>query len=1134
MSNTIRIQLTGESLTAPASGGVRAREPRRMPTTEAQNPSQSGGQPELEIREVTQPADADLLRARVSWRGWDTAGCVEVCFAPPVSRAEYALLTWYATDFRSWLGDGPEREKALSAERTTLTIGRKLGNLLVDPQYRFLAFCEQVEAHAARDLQVRIVAEQGRFDALPWELLILPDSKYVLSATCAGFVRAADAAHATRSLQLGTQRPLGYLRALSRPTDCTFKARPQCVSLAWRQLDWQGALNYQLLTPATPETWRAQLQRDQPMHVLHWDGPLTERGGVPCFVMEGPTGDPEAVAAAQLASDARRLGVELLIIEASPAQQGLAARTARAARSAGIANLLVVAEPSDGVWPSSWLAQFLAGLRSGLSVQQAVVETRKALQRALVELRSADGSAPYAAHSCSGLQLYADHELVCFERALDAAEYEALEAQRTLRADLLGFGAAPSADVELADDAALAIDRALRSEEPIFVQGARGAGKTHTLQQVALFERGRGEIRRAYRWDFRAEAYSLRDVLQMVAVARGLPEPEHADEERLLQTCKPGRERELFVFDDIDLLLQNPDGRAAAAALIRLAGKLCRAGMWCAFSATDRRAVGELFAACGVAQRSVPLSAAAQAAQVAFVRALAPKALTLGAAFRQLLDQLDGNPFLLQKVAARCQQDNVDALLSEARVCYGKEHAAQADAPLGPFLLRRWQGLAPHLQQFLTLCAELSGLYLEVAMIGLDARQTRVRASRELARSLGASDAISGADMLAALNEAGFLSNAAGGRCLEPVAAQFLQAHRLAPAEVSAEARALFACVVCQGLTLVIEGSQRQPETFITHNLVANRHALSVQIERALRCGEYALGTLALIALHGLLQQTSPQLSEELAPWALGVLEVDDARLAERSDAAAATAWLNLALRALSHEAAARSPALRAGRQAWSEIVASQSASLPLPLLGLAVRFLQQTYDRAGEYAEYRSVTLAACERLQAEANYPALIVQLQCLAAAEHALEHASECLRIEARLLDEIPYAQLQDGAQLRQRSFAQLAATRLRRRDESACRELLARIEREPASPDGAALATLLRAELALLGEQASDACLAFCQLWKAGMGGVRSVDVAHVGGRLRRLREELGASAFDELYAEHAGSTPTPEAMGISAR
>jgi hypothetical protein len=1103
-----------------------------MSRSEAQNQSQ----PELEIRDVTRPTDGDLLRARLSWRGWDSAGSVEVSFAPPVSRAEHQLLAWYATGFRSWAAHGEEREKALTAERTTLNLGRKLGNLLVDPQYLFLAFCEQVEVHAARDLQVRIVAEQARFDDLPWELLILPDSKYVLSATCAGFVRATSAADAasTRRVSLGTQRPLRYLRALSRPLGCTFKHRPQCVSLAWQQLDWHGALKYQLLTPATPEAWRSQTERDQAVHVLHWDGPLAQLDGAPCFVMEGPDAEPRPIAAAQLASDALRCGVELLIIEASPAQQRLAALAARSARSSGIGHVLVVAEPSDGVWPSPWLGKFLDSLRNGLSVQQAVVETRKALQRGLVELRSADSSAPYAAHSCSGLQLYADRELVFFEQALDAQTYDPLGAQRALRQDLLGFGTTPGPDVELADDAALAIDRALHSGDPVLLQGARGAGKTHVLQHVAFFERARAEIRQAYRWDFRAEMYSLTDVLQMVAVARGLPEPENIDEERLLQSCNAGPERELFVFDDIDRLLRSADGSERTAELIRLAGRLCRAGMWCALSASDARGVSELFAQCGVPQRQVRLIAAPQATQVAFVRALAPDALALGAPFRQLLEQLDGNPFLLRKVAAGCRQDNVDALLSEARACYGKDHAAAADAPLGPFLLRRWAGLAPHLQRFLALCGELSGLYLEVAMIGLDAQQPRLRASAELARSLGAPDAMSGADMLAALNEAGFLASSGGGRCLEPVAAEFLRERRLAPADATDDVRALFACVVCQGLTLVIERSQRHPETFIAQNLVANRRALAVQIERTLRCGEYALGTLALVALHGLVTKTSPQLSEELAPWALAVLEVDDARLADPSDAAAATAWLNLALRAVSHDAARSSPALRAGQQAWSQIIESQSAALPLPLLGLAVRFLQQTYDKAGEYAGYRSVTLAAIQRLQAEANYPALSVQLQCLAAVEHALDNASECLRIEARLLDEIPYAQLNDGAQLRQRTLAQLAAARLRRGDQAACRELLARIEREPTSNDSDALAKLLRAELALLGEQRSDACVAFCELWQAGMNGVRSIDVAHVGGRLRRLREQLGASVFDGLYAEHAGSTPTPEAMGISAR
>jgi hypothetical protein len=1106
-----------------------------MSTSEAHNHSKSGAQ--LEIRDITSVADGDRLRASLSWQGWGTAGTSEVQFAPPVTRSERELLTWYTTSFCSWRPQESERDKALSAERTSLNIGRKLGNALVDPEYHLLAFCEQVEAQAARGLQVRIVAQTARFHELPWELLVLPDSKFVLSAACAGFVRALDAADSSAAalhLQLGKQRALRYMRALSRPSDCTFKLRPQCISLAWQQLDWQGALSYQLLAPATAESWRAATDRAEPLHILHWDGPLARLDGHSCFVMEGPAGAPQPESGALLLSDARRMGVELLILEASAAQQSVAADVARSALQAGISNVLVVAEPSDGVWPSAWLGQFLDWLRSGLSVQQAVVETRKALQRALVELRSADSQAPYAAHSCSGLQVYAGREVVFLEHALPAEPQETLAAQHALRQSLLGFGAPAAPDVELAEDTVLAIARALRSAEPVVVHGPRGAGKTQLLTRVGLFERARGELRQAYCWDFRAETYSLRDVLQMAAVARGLTEPEQVDEQRLLQSCSADDERELFVFDNLDELMRQPDGCELAAELIRLSDKLCRAGMWCAFTATDWRGLDKLFRQSGVARQQLLLTAAPEVEQAAFVHALAPGALALGTAFWQLLDELDGNPFLLRKVAARCQKDNVDALLSEARASYGKGSAGETDAPVGPFLQQRWRALPPHLQRFAALCVELSGLYLEVPMIGLDSRQQRVRPRSELARSLEAPDTFTGAAALAALNEAGFISSSGGGRCFDPVAAQFLRDRRLAPADLPEQATALFACFVCHGLMLVIERSQRQPEAFIANNLLANRRALCVEIERVLRFGEYALGTLALSHLCELVTKANPQLSPELARWALSVLQVDDERLADRNDPAAATAWLNLALRAASHDDAADSPALRAGRQAWTEIIEKRAAELPLPLLGLALRFLQLAYDKAGDYAQYRSVTLSACQRLQAEANYPALIVQLQCLAAAEHALGNTDECLRVEAQLLEHIPFSQLNDGAQLRQRAIAQLAATRLRRRDEPACRELLALLEREPATSERDTVATLLRAELALMGEQWSDACLAFCQLWKLGMSGVRSVDVTHVGARLQRLREELGPSVFDDLYAEHAGETPTPEAMGIRAR
>jgi len=1034
----------------------------------------------------------------VRWQAPGLTGAASVRFSSPFTAHTEALLRSYVRQFRSWRAE--DRDRGLTAERTLLTLGRALGNQLVDDAYRFLSFCEWLERHGSSTLHVAVVSDDPALQELAWESLILPDAAYVLSAAAGSFVRAPAGVQPLGAepvrLELGAdpERQLRYLRLDSEHGPAARAAG------TWQRLGWQGALHYRVARSLdVPPTAAAS-------HIVHWSGAITQRDGN--LYLTTATGELEARAfVAQL----QAAGARLLILEPSSDGSG-ADGVAQLALRAGLDNVLVLSEATDLGWPSDWTERLLQHLGAGLGLRQAVVETRKSLQKALIDARQAEPQPPHAPQQWHALRHYSTRDVTFFASPQPLAAFEATEEYAALRRNLFGFHAAflPPQAPSYGDRAALALRRMLEAQRCVAVHAPPGGGLTHALHRSALLLQANADVTRSYYWDFASDTFTARDVLEMIAGARGETRADQVEEAQVLASL--GREPELLVFDNLDTLLKQDAGRIAE--LLELVERIAAAGGLCLLG-THAELSG--------ARCSYELPRLSEVEAIALVQASAPQALALGRPLLQLLDALDGHPLLIRRLSATCTPEDIGACVDEARREYGPsvERAAQLDS----FFTYRWQQLEPHWQQLASAWLFVDGLYLQFLRVAVDRpAEEQSESGRALWHALGAPADESCAHAIERLQRSGFAVTAGAGACIDQPAARFLQARAQQP--MPQDLGLALARLVCEGTLRILERRDQTIADALTQHLLQQRDALVRQVELIARAGEHPLAVRTFLRLHELLLRA--KLAAEAAARARALLELIGPE--PGSERALGAEWLGLALRA---EIKPVSGALERGVQHFAARLESGSLrddAAQRALLPLTVGFLQRVYDQTGDYAAYRSTARRASAYYREIGQTPALVQQLLALAAAEHVLGNGAARDGIEHELLHELAFGEEPAGVALRQRTLSQLAAARLRRADHAGAQAIVEQLEREGTAGDQPTLLTL-RAELALNEERWELAAQLFCALWQAAMSGKQGVEIDAVVRRLHELETRLGRERFEAVYALHAGSTPTPAALGI---
>jgi hypothetical protein len=1059
---------------------------------------------------------------------------VEVPFKPLLNDEIREMLHWYFDDFRAEL---PASEAlAERVERTLLDAGSALGYRIEDDKRTLARFGARATAAGVHLLHVRVSSNDPDFLREPWELLVLPESKYFVAATGASFVRGPRVEaegelerEPIESRGLGPSSPLRALRVVDRQPDKR-GGGARGLRMQADLLRYGGALAVELLVESSGPALLARLSRDAGVpHVVHLCGRLEARGDSKRIEFgDGSEGiDSKALfdALARSAVDAVLLDIRVARGEDRAVRAGLALDALRS----GVSNVVLLAENADAITAERCFHELYVSFAAGLGVHRGVVEARKRLQKAFLDEANACQGRPYGLQPWSLLTHYGRKDVVFLSQPAAPTELEDSPPFASARGKMFGFlgdylrGEAFHGGEADCMSALAALERGV---VPVFV-GPSGSGKTRALHACALSRAVEGDTQAAFYWDFAAEDYTANDVIQMMAGVLGVERPEEAERHAVLD--KVAEARGVLVLDNFPGRPESEpsDGSVATAELLREA---VARGARCLVScdaATRLPAGGKLDAL----WQPLPLRALTAVDGPEVVRE------KLGARTAEevcaIAKVAHGNPFLLVKISALASPGGVREAVQACARALGGEGGGPPSDPVRAFYSFRWQTLDPRWQRLLVACLDLRDLYLEVLMIASDGPSGLSPRAGELWEALELPPGERFADAMAAWERAGFLIRRPYGRNIDPSAVAFLQQRRGEALAEAARARIAgpLAALVCEGCATLVRRLRQQQHPWMTQHLISNRALWAKQIESLWFRGDHAPAAESMVALETLLVQA--RLIRDYAAWAKGMLErTDFERIRGASDPAAVVGWLSLAGAALAEPPHAALPAIADSLPYWSSWIERASDDGDSDVLFERVfSFVRQVLDLRGEHAGLKRVSEIAVARFAGRGRTPQLVAALKLLCACEHELGDATASRAVEDRLIHEIDYGGFPAGA--RDRVVLDLAGMRRKQGQYDDCERLLSILDQAGSDQPSGAAAEMVRAQLDLDFGRDEQGAQRLCELWKRTMAGRPGANVDQLLQALAVAESKLGADRFAAVYRDFAGDTPTPRDLQRSS-
>jgi hypothetical protein len=305
------------------------------------------------------------------------------------------LQHYYAGYPRILLGlqevGAPELRRLQAVGVACLETGTRLGEALVGDARQL----ERIQAHVARRgyslLDVYLQSSRAAFFDYPWETLILPGSKYVLSAAARRFVRVATASGERTGVGIATSKAEGEMLRIihvvpvdsnrgttDASSDDEAPSGPSyAFALAGSMHSGADRIRYRIEPARTPSALLSALTpMGEPVQVFHFDGPIVaDEGAIRLVGLE-----VETLFRSLAALGAQLVCINPFTVTGKDAWRKTSFRLAELAHQCGIPNLITLGQLVDGDTARSCFEPIYQGLGKGLSIAQAVVEGRKQLQ----------------------------------------------------------------------------------------------------------------------------------------------------------------------------------------------------------------------------------------------------------------------------------------------------------------------------------------------------------------------------------------------------------------------------------------------------------------------------------------------------------------------------------------------------------------------------------------------------------------------------------------------------------------------------------------------------------------------------------------------------------------------------------
>lgn len=760
---------------------------------------------------------------------------------------------------------------------------------------------KEIESVGYAQCDVELVSQDPGFWSRPWESLILPNSRYVLSSVARSFVRRP-APERPAHVDFHTPaegEPLRVLRLLSRPAGVD----PASVAFAAScdALGAEGALVHEVWHGGCWEEVCERLaHRTIPVHVLHFDGPIEIADGSARLVLSR-AGETERVPVSVVARALVEAGVVLLSVDSRgysgkgysgaevpvPAQAGLLQVAVEAQRE-GLDGILGLAEGCHPWLSEDCFRQVYHGCVRGLTLEQAVVEARKAFQAKPETDHFTARSLPF--HAWPLLIHYSGRPVRFFSKPRAWVEPQESQLSQRVAGKLFGFAARRQPPLLWqADDGELwnvvgSFSTSRAGGRRVHVTGAPGTGKTDLAHRAGWYMAQAGEIDFGFYFDFAHEDYSLADLLDMIAPVLALSHGNRGEVAAKLQAL-----RCYVVLDGLEAgghleIEQWVEDLVANGHMVVTVGR-------CA-GETGNRTVHE----CDIGPLS-DLNHRVLAAQV--LRSEKLEAMETDEAWSELLASLRGNPWLTCRVLPLLHRKSPADLAREVKERF---RGRSLDTLIEDFFEWQWSEMSESARRLLLLCTVLESVYLEVLAVALDQtvdQKETFQSARELLAAVGAGDTRF-ADLITLWAQRGFVGRGNYGHIMDVRAVSFLQARAAAAqseAQVDAATQLRFSQCLCEGLRLTARGASARPGSPLIHHLITRRSQWAGHFERLWFAADFRGFAEVVQAFEPVLRQAG--LEAEFGSWLLSLLERSPAVEPGEAISPAQMAWLGVAARVL-------------------------------------------------------------------------------------------------------------------------------------------------------------------------------------------------------------------------------------------
>ncbi|RYG16006.1 MAG: hypothetical protein EOO07_14165, partial [Chitinophagaceae bacterium] len=719
-------------------------------------------------------------------------------YSSPVTESFSNLLSWY---FGLYLQEHEKKDGSEVVEKL-IKYGQYVGDELLGEDHQLIKFKEIIEGVGYHNLKVQIESPDVYFFSDLWEIAILHNSKYVLSSAVNSFVRqfsGADFSKDYAELEYGlhippvspeipaflngqattatepaknNHQPLRVLYLTSRPASIELPfSSSNSINIDLDSISKKHPIEYELREAVTWEQLQNRLEdSNKPIHIFHYDGPVVIVDGSPSILLCDTSGNEVVVDAVSLSKVLTENRVGLLSIDARlyldgnkifPAHLGLA-MVAKSAQRNNLGNVIGLGFITDPWTSSECFKSLYREITKGLSLEQAVVETRKVQQKNTESVLMTASPIPF---QCWPLLVHYSKQTVNFFVSAPSHSNGETSQDMTANRKLYGFRSEmlPPLLNQVSDNKALMLINAVQNTQLdesatlVSITGLSGSGKSQLAHIAGFYFAAKDWVDYSFYFDFSSESFLSTDILDMVAPILDVNPGQYEEVEEKLTRIKC-----CFVFDN---LLQSHITQQNDASLHNelhnLISRLVEKRHIVILVSELSQNIQE---SAGIKIQTSPMNLIEQkiiSSSVLRQYDLADVSKIEG--FNQLLGTLEGNPWLIKKTIPLLKFTNSRELRIEV-----DQHinASARNSKIEQFYEWQWGKLPYVWQQMLVLCADVKGLLLEMIVAAVDQKDLFEPARNLLALFDG--DATSKlVDGLNSWESAGFISRFPHGRMVD-------------------------------------------------------------------------------------------------------------------------------------------------------------------------------------------------------------------------------------------------------------------------------------------------------------------------------------------------------------------------------